>query len=434
MLFIQPVREESSDAQRITAFEYLFVFVLIIYTGMANSFVQSASIKTNPIGFFLPVILSGILFLRSKLKLDPRFYLLLLGFVLYFIAISIKYREFRPTFLLSNFFIFFIVYSAVKALKFNLFKIYEYILYLLAIIAMFFWTIQTVLGGDTLFSMLHKIPVIDSISYVSGDGLNAILYSVQPTYTSIRYSFAIPRNCGFAWEPGAFAVFICLAILINLFFVNSGKEARKRFWVLLVALLTTQSTTGYLIFIVIILFYFLNKNLKILLLALPVMVIALVYIATLPFMSKKVIELIDETKQIDLVIERTIGMEGEFTPQRFTSFLIRYKDFQNNPILGLGPHREESWINKIYSNISAISGIGELLSGWGIVGFLFFIILSFKSSVYLSRHYKYKGGILVFLIILFISISYSVIFVPLIMCFWMFKLFEPADLEKKEIS
>ena len=41
------------------------------------------------------------------------------------------------------------------------------------------------------------------------------------------------------------------------------------------------------------------------------------YVATLPFMSKKVIELIDETKAIDQLVEDSYGSEISFTPQRF---------------------------------------------------------------------------------------------------------------------
>ena len=44
-------------------------------------------------------------------------------------------------------------------------------------------------------------------------------------------------------------------------------------------------------------------------------------------MSKKVIELIDETKAIDQLLEDTYGRETTSTPQRFTSFLIAYQRF-----------------------------------------------------------------------------------------------------------
>jgi hypothetical protein len=417
----------GSVARRITFFEYFVVFVLILYAGRANTFVDTSSVKNNPIGSALPVILSGILALKWRIKFDSHFFALLFGTIIYFLAISIKYRVFHPTFLLDYFSLFFIVYVVIKTLGFNLFKIYEYVLYYLAIAGLFFWIVQIGLRGDRLYEIFNRIPGIALYSNVTSNGLNAILYSIQPSESSILYNFNIPRNCGFAWEPGAFAVYLCLGILINLFFNKSGTKGKSRFWIFLAGMLSTLSTTGYLIFIVIILFYLLNKRMNFIILLFPFALISLVYLASLPFMSKKVIELIDETKGIDLILEGTYGAETTSTPQRFTSFILTFVDFRNNPIFGVGGHKEETYLYKIGSNISAISGIGNLLAQFGLYGFLFFIINSFKTSYFFSKYYGYKGRLLIFLIILFTSVSYSVIFIPLVMCFWMFQFFAPGS-------
>ncbi len=421
----------GSLTQRITFFEYMCVFVLILYGGRANTFFDISAVKNNPVGAAIPIILSGILALRWKVKFDSRFFAVLFGIFIYFLAISVKYRIFHPTFLLDYFSLFFIVYVFIKALRFKLFIIYEYSLYCLAIIGLFFWIVQIGLRGDRLFEMFNRIPGIVLFSNVTSNGLNAILYSVQPSISSILYNFSIPRNCGFAWEPGAFAVYLCLAILINLFFIKSDTNSRTRFWVLLVALMSTLATTGYIIFIVIILFYLLNKRLNLIILLLPFTIVALVYLFSLPFMSKKVMELIDETKAIDQLLEGTYGRETTSTPQRFTSFLLTYVDFRNNPILGVGGHKEDTFLYKIGSNISAISGIGNLLAQFGLSGFIFFIVLSLKTSYFFSKYYNYKGKLLLFFIILFISVSYSIIFIPMVMCFWMFHIFTPGTFNKK---
>jgi hypothetical protein len=418
-------KSESNDSQRISFFEYMVVFVLIIYAGRANTFVESVSFKDNPVGVFIPILLSGILAIKWRVKFDYRFYLLIFGLAIYFLAISIKYSVIQPTFFLVYLFLFFIVYTMIKTLKFNLFRIYEQILYYLAIIGLFFWCTQIVLRGDTLFFILDKIPGMELFSYVSGNGLNAIIYSIQPSYTSLLYNFTIPRNCGYAWEPGAFAVYLCLAIFINLFFTNPDNKGKIRFWILVTALLSTQSTTGYMIFMLIILFYFLNKQLNIIILLLPMVIISVIYLSTLPFMSNKIIELITETTRSNYLVAQSIGRDEAYTPQRFTSFMIALKDFRNNPVLGLGAHYEESWTYKIGANISYISGIGNLLVQFGIIGFLFFISATIKSSYYFSKYYKYKGKFLLFLIIFLISISYSIILIPVTMGFWMFSIFEP---------
>ena len=417
---------------KISFFEYFFVFVMVIYAGRANTFVESVSIKENFIGVILPILLSVILAFRWKVIFDANFYIVMFCFTLYFIAISLKDGEMHPTFFLTYFFKFLNVYIVIKALKFNLFGIYEHVIYYMAITALFLWAIQIVLGGDTLFNYFNRIPGLDTFSFVTGKGLSTIFYSVQPTSYSIL-DYKIPRNCGFAQEPGSFSVYICLAIFINLFITNTGKDSKKLFWVLGIALMSTMSTTGYVIFMVIMVYFILSKNMNKVLLLLPIAIGVLIYMSTLPFMSNKIVELINETNELDLLIVNTIGREETATPQRFTSFMITYRDFQNNPVLGLGPDNEKSWINKVGARISPISGIGNLLAQFGAVGFLFFIISTISSSFYISKYYGYNGRFLLFIIIILISISYSVIILPLLMSFWMFKLFSPPILDNEEI-
>jgi len=417
-----------SFSQRISFFEYLFVFMLIIYAGHAIRFVESFSISENPLGSFIPILFSGILALKWRIVFNKQFYILIFCYLIYFAAISIKYNEIRPTFFLNYAFLFFIVYVAVKALKVNFFRIYESLLFYLAIIGLVMWSIQIMLGGDTLFNILGRIPSLDTFSYVTGGGLNAIIYSVQPTSSSLLYNFPIPRNCGFAWEPGGFAAFLCMAIFINLYFFEDDRKSKIRFWILLAALLSTLSTTGYIIFIVIISFYYLNRKLNIILLLLPVLIATLIFVFSLPFMRDKIVSLIDETRQIDIMVEASIGRELPIGPQRFTSFIIAFRDFRNNPILGLGGKDEERWTAKIGANVSAITGLGNLLANFGLVGFLFFMIISFKTSVLFSRWFNYKWKGLFFFLILLISISYGIILYPLFMSFWMFSLFETRQI------
>lgn len=427
------ISDEKADAKKMSFFEYLCVFVLIIYAGRANTFVESTSFTENPIGIILPVILAGILMIKWRVFFNKEFYILLVCFTIYFIALSAKYNEIQPTFFLTYFFRFFIVYVVVKALKFDFFKVYEYLLFYLAVIGIVMWIIQIMLGGDTLYYIFNSIPGIKTFSYVSSSGLNGIFYSVQPSYVSIYNYSIITRNCGFAWEPGGFAVFLCLAIFINFFFIKSDRNSKIRLWVFIAALLTTQSTTGYVIFAIIIIFYILNKNISKILLTLPILVIALISFSSLPFMKNKIYEIINETRTIDQLIVRTIGRQDNINPQRFTSFIISFRDFQNNPILGLGAHSEESWTVKLGARISTISGIGNLLAQFGLVGFLFFIFTTIKSSFFYAKHYHFTGNILLLVILIMISISYSIIFLPMIMCFWMFALFEFQSL-KPEVA
>ena len=428
------INTSSSNYRTISLYEYLYILALIIYTGHANKYVVSTSILDNPIWFSLIIILGGILALRWNIVFNKQFYLLILGYFIYFLAISIKYGEIRPTFFLNNFFLFFIAYSTVKALKANFFRAFELVMVFLAIIGLLGWVVQIILGGDTLYYSFGKIPSIDTFSNVTGDGFNIVLYSVQPTSISLQFDFLPPRNCGFAWEPGGFAVMLALAIYINLCFFKSDRKSKIHFWVLLSTLITTQSTTGYMILIVIILFFYYNKKQKIAILIWPGLIAAIVLLFSLPFMTDKIVSLINETGQIDLIVEGSIGREEAVNPQRFASFVIAFRDFLDNPVLGLGGMDSESWTYKLGANLGKITGIGNILAQYGIIGFLFFIICSFKSSYFFSKSFNYRGGILFFLIILFISISYGIVLWPLMMSFWMFQLFTPNGIDEPVLN
>jgi hypothetical protein len=426
---------ESAEEPKIGFYEYLFVLMMILYAGRSLMFFESPDFGKNPVGVVLPFLFSIILAFKWRIVFTVEFYVLLLFFTLYFLAISIKYYVIHPSFLVTYFLLFFTTYTAVKALKFNIFIIYEKILYILAIISLVLWGFQVLAGGDALFNIISGyFSFMEPISFVSGKGISTVVYAIQPYATTLINNFTTSRNCGFAWEPGSYASYLCLGIYINLFSREQDKNSRKRFWVFLAALLSTLSTTGYVILSIIMIYYLMNKEFRNIVLLIPVVIIALILFFSLPFMKDKILELVKEPASIQNMVWDSYGRETATTPQRFSSLLITLIDFKNNPILGIAAHGEESWVRQVGSNISPISGIGNLLAQFGLAGTIPFIIYTIKSSFVFSRYYRYRGKFLLFFIIFGISISYSILFIPFVMCFWMFALFEPDPETISEIN
>jgi hypothetical protein len=416
--------EAAENEPHIGYYEYLYVLMLIFYAGRSIIFFELPSLTENTLGVLLPVIMSGILAFKWRLFFTKEFYLLLFFFALYFVAVSVKYYEIQPTFIILYYMGFFTAFTAIKVLKFNIFTIYEKILYFLAGISLVLWGLQVVAGGDFLFNIFARSSYLRSISFVSGDGISTLFYSIQPYSTTIINNHTISRNCGFAWEPGSYGSYLSLGLFINLFIARDEKR-KKRFWVLLMALLSTMSTTAYVLLTVIMIFYFINRDFKIIMMLFPVVVVALILFFSLPFMKDKIIELLTETETVEQIISDSVGREVNTTPQRFTSFLITFIDFRNNPVLGLAAHSEDSWTRMVGSSISPITGIGTLLSQFGLVGFIPFIFFSIKTSFKFAKHFNYRGKWLLFIAIILISVSYTIIFIPFIMCFWLYSLFEP---------
>jgi hypothetical protein len=131
------------------------------------------------------------------------------------------------------------------------------------------------------------------------------------------------------------------------------------------------------------------------------------------------------SQDTDEQIQNSIAYDIVYTPQRYSSFLIDFKDFTNNPLLGYGGHVQEMWTAKLGAQIGSISGLGKLLARFGLVGTIFFFYMLIKSSKKLCSTFDFKGWLGLFVIMLMISISYSLIEQPLLMCFWLFSLFSP---------
>ena len=78
-------------------------------------------------------------------------------------------------------------------------------------------------------------------------------YIASPLYTWGTF-YIDPRNYGPFWEPGAFQIYLNIAIL---FLIATNTMLKKgKFIILVVALLTTMSTTGYIIAAIMVLFFY----------------------------------------------------------------------------------------------------------------------------------------------------------------------------------
>ena len=402
-----------------------FVFILLIYAGRASLFVRSIQTWENIYGLLFIIISTQLLSIYHKVGLKISFVYLIASFSIYFILVTVKFNQFHPRFYFIYFIGFYIAYVIIKALKHHFFLIFENVLVLLCKISLGFWIFL-------IFSPSSLHQLFDFLDFLTpgteGVASNIIIYTLNARTFMEEISFeignlSIYRNAGFSWEPGGFAVLINLGIFINMIRYRFRIKNNKNIRILFLTLITTFSTTGYGIFMVLVLFYFYNNKNKYKGLLVPLFIALGIYLLSLPFMLDKVIKF--SGNNINAEVESSILYGGHKTPQRINSFIIDYQDFTNNPILGYGGHNDERWTRKLGADIATISGIGKVFAVFGLVGVIFFFTLLYKSSKLFSLNYNFKGWIFPFLMILMISISYSLIFNPLLMCFWMYAFFMP---------
>jgi hypothetical protein len=399
--------------------------MLIVFAGSANNFTRSLQTWDEILGVILPVALTIYLSLTNKIKISKEFLYLIMGFLWYSLMLAFKFEELHPRFIGVYLISFYISYITISHFKAYFFILYHNFIYIFCVISLCFWVTNQILPNE-LNSIMQMLSSMDTerLNIES----NILIYTINSkeisdlTNTSFL-GFSVTRNSGFAWEPGAFSVFINLAIFVNLIVYKFRLKRNLKLMVLCFTLITTFSTTGYGIFILLILFYTYNQKVKYKLILTPLAIIIGIYITTLSFMTDKIIDL--SLQDTDEQIENSILYDTQYAPQRITSFTIDYKDFLNNPILGYGGHQEERWTNKLGAQIASISGIGKLLAKFGMVGTIFFFLMLFKSSKIFTEIFTFKGWIFPFLIFLMTSFSYSIIEHPLLICFWMLAFFLP---------
>jgi len=116
---------------------------------------------------------------------------------------------------------------------------YIFIMYLLACMSLMFY-IPVQLGVD-LSGVLSSFSVFHETNY------RTVIF-----FHNFHYDWQTMRNCGMFWEPGAFAGYIIIALLFSVW-INKGKiVVSKVNVVLMITLVTTQSTTGVMAFLVLI--------------------------------------------------------------------------------------------------------------------------------------------------------------------------------------
>lgn len=261
---------------------------------------------------------------------------------------------------------------------------YVTVMYGLAIMSLVFF-IPYWLGLD-LPSLLAPI----SIPLRPGD-INIGLHNFMHAYNE-----GLIRNRGFFWEPGAFAGYLILALLFTLKDVE--KVPRRYFFILIVALLSTQSTTGYLAFLVVAISIYIIKAAKRSSLggqfvtAFAVVAFALIAVAAfnnLPFLKEKI------TGQFE---EAQTG-EGQYYLGRYGNLLYDLNYIVDRPFFGWSALSETRQVVA-----EEIAGQGNGLSGYtvkyGLVGILGFLFFSFTALSKLYGNKKIAAIAIITIIIL----------------------------------
>ena len=148
-------------------------------------------------------------------------------------------------------------------------------------------------------------------------------------YTTLS-DMHIHKNAGMFWEPGAYAGVLTLCLALNFNNLNYyWEQHRFKLLIVIIALITSQSTTGYIVGALIISAYFIQSNkMSAYLFTLPLLFFIGLYLyENNPFLKDK----------IEFQLKKTEDQEvGEFSNSRFGSVVFDWHYIKKHPLLGNG--------------------------------------------------------------------------------------------------
>lgn len=406
------------DKSHILSFNFFYVFCIVIYAGSATVFARDiGDIRT--VGNAFALMISVVFFFLNRVKFSRSFFISVLVFLSYAAITSIINRMINPLWISKWLIWLTIAYLMCYGLGTKLFGIVETVLFYLCIIDIIFWLFMQIMPNTTaqLINMLSF-----SKPYAEDDNVlaNIIVFTLGNSDYGIHdFELSFGRNPGFAWEPGAFASMICLGIYCNV--LRKGFRLRNNYvlWVFLIALFTTQSTTGFSILLTMLAMAFLSHNKKAFFFIVIPVAIA---VFTLPFIGDKITTEIDNAS-LDYV--DMASYKGGFS--RTLSLIIDFQEFLRHPIIGLGGWTEGTELRQLNDEAATISGIGELLVTFGAVGTIIFLYMLIKSCIYIKSVTKSPYAFILFVPIILSMYSYVLWCSSLYISFWMFGLYASSN-------
>lgn len=191
----------------------------------------------------------------------------------------------------------------------------------------------------------------------------------------------IARNCGMFWEPGAFSGYLILALV---FVALKNRKFQigpysKEVVIIFIGVLTTMSTTGFLILaILLLLFAFQNyRRGRIIVIPLIAIMIGLSYF-NLDFMKNKI-----NSQFKDAIVMN----DDDISSSRFGALKMDLQYIKSQPVFGNGLHIKTRFRfhPEIKGDIGHGNGMSNFIASWGIPLFLFWMICLIRFSYFVSK-------------------------------------------------
>jgi hypothetical protein len=288
-------------------------------------------------------------------------------------------------------------YTAYKLID-NFPHRYVKIIYLLSIFSFLFYlpfVLGLNLGFD--FSSLFN-PIIEILDKQPPGRKSIILYSFM-FHSDWTY-----RNAGIFWEPGAFAGYLIIGIVfLGIIRKSLDKRIYLRYLVVLsVALFTTMSTMGYIVYPLAVLSHYewqpsyIKKNIGRILLGGYIIIPLALILFTFNYYNVSFLK-----EKVDTQLRSVEYREGRWHATRFGSIAFDWEYIKRRPLTGWGPHHKTRYaLHPGMINEGMGNGMSDFTAKFGIAGMLIFGITFFRGIMYVTNRHLFKSLLAILIIFL----------------------------------
>jgi len=354
------------------------IFIVVI------SFLAVSPFFSTIVNFYLFYFLVFVFFISLKRKIilfnQKIFLLLFFIYCLIFLQafLSKGFSLAAVYFPLITFYLPFLIF---KLQGISFFKNYINILYIVAIYTLPLWFLQSVYPPFDNF-LKEAINLVFPLGWGSTPR-SLLIFTAAWSDIVYNADLGIYRNSGIFHEPGAYAIFLNLGIVMNTFL--TGKRFDKKNIVFIICILTTLSTAGF-ITLFIILSHFLWKQRIHLFIKLTAMVVFFL-VSYQTYKSEEFLQSKIQSQFEDQVVaaEEEAG-KYEAKSGRFFAFYTSYNLFLKNPIIGRGIIFATSQKASGEMNVgsSYTYGLMGMFATYGIFFGLYFAYYMFRGFLFLS--------------------------------------------------
>ena len=288
--------------------------------------------------------------------------------------------------------------------------IFIYLMKFFSYVSVIIWCLIFIFPSfaNILFSIGSALPQFVSETWLQNTttpGVSLYLYYLPEKLSSSYMSFF--RNCGPFFEPGLFASYLSLAIALNMGVYNS--LFNKDNIILLLALLSTCSSAGYIsLLIILISSLFFSKSIFYRVVIILTLVLCWNPIMNLDFMSEK--------------ISTNFESADSSASSRFGAVLYHLEKLSVSPLIGYAGGdmpltRFDSLVgNYDASGLLSPNGVSFPFLFWGVpLGIVFFALLFRSIQILLPQTLPKYKLLLLFIILLSASFSQTITTNPLIL-------------------